>query len=173
MPLTMQEIIEKYNLEDESEPLILKGKKKKRFLEDLKGNQKGMMQAFDTAVRLSMEYTNYRGVHVILGIAKTAGIEDEITKNTILEELNYVKPGTQALDYEKIKKRKENGKVVDDYWDFLEDKNVLDMEKVATRHIIKINTTNNLGKFLIELTQNYWTSPKDIKERIKKRQTRE
>ena len=62
---------------------------------------------------------------------------------------------------------------VDDYWDFLEDKNVLDMEKVATRHIIKINTTNNLGKFLIELTQNYWTSPKDIKERIKKRQTRE
>ena len=149
MPISFDELIEKYKIDDFAKTLELRGREKVNFYNDIHEIIKGVCRIFDKITSIG----SLRGGLVLMSLAKLSESESVINKTDIKRNL--------TLDrLEKLM----------DAFEYLEKNNYIEIEKKTSKfHIIRLNESDNPDfKLFREIVQKYWTSPEEELERAKK-----
>ena len=146
--ISFDKFIQKYQLDNFDEELILKGRNKIDFFNDLSS-------IMDTFCRIFNKLTtifSLRGGQVLMSLAKLKSSEDVISKTDVLNCLN-------------IDRRE---KLIHAF-DYLLEHNFIKIKKKTSKfHIVKLNEKDNPDFILFrEIIQKFWISPREEKEKIK------
>jgi hypothetical protein len=149
MPITIEDFITKYGLDNFNQPLNLVGAEKVEFYNDLNTIFRDVCNIFD---RLS-NIASLRGAMVLLALAKLTGQDAIINKTDVKNSLNIDRLEKLAHAFE-----------------YLEKKNTIKIkEKTPKFHIIKLNKEDNPDLYLFqEIVKKFWKSPEEKKKALHK-----
>ncbi len=149
MTISYEDFIKKYQLDDFSKGLELKGHEKINFYNNLNEIMKIICRTFDKLTTIS----SLRGGQVLLSLAKLAIHESVINKTDI----------KNCLNIDRLEKLMHA-------FDYLEQQNYINIERKSKKfHIIKLNDKDNPDfKLFQEIIKRFWVSPEEEKERAKK-----
>ncbi len=148
MTISLNGFIEKYKLNDFNKPLELSGRDKIDFLNDLNNIMKSISNLFDKLANIN----SIREGLALIAIAKLQKLDAVTLKKNVMDCL--------LIDrYDAINRAFEN----------LEKQNYIKLEEIARAHRIKLNE-NDFPDFAIlrEIIQQYWESPEEVKNKMKK-----
>jgi hypothetical protein len=147
MKYSIDEFIQKYNLDDFKEKLELQGKEKLEFYNDLEKIFKTFVKILDNAANIP----SIRGLLLLMGLAKLNEFNEVINKSDIKDILNI----------DRLEK-------LSHAFDYLEKNNFIKVkEKTPRFHIVKLNKMDNPGLQMLEdLIIKYWESPKNKKSKV-------
>lgn len=140
--------IEKYHLNNNDEPLELKGLDKINFYNDLSEIMKSICRIFDKLTTIF----SLRGGQVLMSLARLQASEEIISKTDVMNCLN-------------IDRRE---KLIHAF-DFLLEHNYIEIKKKTSKfHMVKLNEKDNPDfEIFRELVQKFWTSPQEEKNKSK------
>lgn len=146
--ISFDKFIQKYQLDNFDEELILKGRNKIDFFNDLSS----IMETFCRILTKLTTIFSLRGGQVLMSLAKLKSSEDVISKTDVLNCLN-------------IDRRE---KLIHAF-DYLLEQNFIKIKKKTSKfHMVKLNEKDNPDFILFrELVQKFWISPQEEKEKIK------
>ena len=146
--ISFDKFIQKYQLDNFNEELILKGRNKIDFFNDLSS----IMETFCRILNKLTTIFSLRGGQVLMSLAKLKSSEDVISKTDVLNCLN-------------IDRRE---KLIHAF-DYLLEQNFIKIKKKTSKfHMVKLNEKDNPDFILFrELVQKFWISPQEEKEKIK------
>jgi len=149
MKFSFRNLLKKYQLDDFSIPLELKGKEKVEFFNDLH-------TLLETVCRILNKLTNIaslRGGQLLMSLAKLQSESTVVNKSDIMHDLNIDR-------LEKLLHA----------FNYLENENyIIIEEKTPKFHVIKLNEDDNPDFILFkEIVKMYWSSPSENKEKAKK-----
>jgi len=146
--ISFDKFIQKYQLDNFDEELILKGRNKIDFFNDLSS----IMETFCRILNKLTTIFSLRGGQVLMSLAKLKSSEDVISKTDVLNCLN-------------IDRRE---KLIHAF-DYLLEQNFIKIKKKTSKfHMVKLNEKDNPDFILFrELVQKFWISPQEEKEKIK------
>lgn len=149
MTISYEDFIKKYQLDDFSKGLELKGYEKVNFYNDLNEIMKIICKIFDKLTTIS----SLRGGQVILSLAKLQKQESIINKTDI----------KSCLNIDRLEKLMHA-------FDYLEQQNYIAIKRKTKKfHIVKLNDKDNPDfNLLQEIIQRFWSSPEEEKEKAKK-----
>jgi len=147
MTTSVENFIEKYQLDNFSEALILKGELKVGFFNDFNNILKAICNIF---IKIS-NIMSLRGGQVLLGLAKLEDSESIINKSDVQKCLNIDR-------FEKLIHA----------FEYLKDQNYIKVHKKNPKfHIVKLNEKDNPDlKLFKEIIQKFWISPQEEKEKL-------
>ncbi len=146
--ISFDKFIQKYQLDNFDEELILKGRNKIDFFNDLSA----IMETFSRILNRLTSIFSLRGGQVLMSLAKLQSSEDIISKTDVLHCLNIDRREKliHAFDY------------------LLEQKYIKIKKKTSKFHMVKLNEKDNPDFILFrEIVQKFWISPQEEKEKIK------
>ncbi|MFX1315676.1 MAG: hypothetical protein ACFE9T_07420 [Promethearchaeota archaeon] len=148
MTTSVEKFIEKYQLDNFNETLMLKGELKIDFFNDFNNILKAICNIFKKISNIM----SLRGGQVLLGLAKLEDSERVINKSDVQKCLNIDR-------FEKLLHA----------FEYLEDQNYIKVHKKNPKfHIVELNEKDNPDlKLLKEIIQKYWISPQEEKEKLK------
>ena len=149
MPITFEEFLEKYKIDDFTQPLELKGQEKVSFYNDITEIIKSVCRIFDKLTTMG----SLRGGQVLMSLAKLEESETVINKTDVKRNL--------AIDrLEKLLHA----------FDYLEQNNYIIIEKKTSKfHVVSLNDKDNPDFSLFkEIIQKYWLSPEEELEKAKR-----
>ena len=146
--ISFDKFIQKYQLDKFDEELILKGRNKIDFFNDLSS----IMDTFCRILNKLTTIFSLRGGQVLMSLAKLKSSEDVISKTDVLNCLN-------------IDRRE---KLIHAF-DYLLEQNFIRIKKKTSKfHMVKLNEKENPDFILFrEIVQKFWISPQEEKEKIK------
>ncbi|MFX1568770.1 MAG: hypothetical protein ACFFCV_10445 [Promethearchaeota archaeon] len=146
--ISYDKFIQKYQLDNFDEELILKGRNKIDFFNDLSS----IMETFCRILNKLTTIFSLRGGQVLMSLAKLKNFDDVISKTDVLNCLN-------------IDRRE---KLIHAF-DYLLEQNFIKIKKKTSKfHMVKLNEKDNPDFILFrELVQKFWISPQEEKEKIK------
>jgi hypothetical protein len=149
MPITFEEFLEKYNIDDFTKPLELKAQEKVSFYNDITEIIKSVCRIFDKLTTIA----SLRGGQVLMSLAKLEGTETVINKTDVKRNL-----GIDRLE-----------KLLHAF-DYLEQNNYIIIEKKTSKfHVLSLNEKDNPDFSLFkEIIQKYWLSPEEELEKTKR-----
>jgi len=149
MNISLDYFIKKYELDDFTKLLELKGKDKVDFYNDFNELIKVVCKIFDKLTTIA----SLRGGQVLMSSAKLQQSDSVINKTDIMNSLNIDR-------LEKLLHA----------FDYLEKQNFIKIrKKTAKFHMIELNEKDNPDFILFrEIIQKYWITPEDEKEKAKK-----
>ena len=149
MPITFEEFLEKYNIDDFTKPLELKAQEKVSFYNDITEIIKSVCRIFDKLTTIA----SLRGGQVLMSLAKLEGSETVINKTDVKRNL-----GIDRLE-----------KLLHAF-DYLEQNNYIIIEKKTSKfHVLSLNEKDNPDFSLFkEIIQKYWLSPEEELEKTKR-----
>ena len=147
MTISVENFIEKYQLDNFSKALILKGELKVRFFNDFNNVLKAICNIF---IKIS-NIMSLRGGQVLLGLAKLKDSESIINKSDVQKCLNIDRLEKLLHAFE-----------------YLEDQNYIKVHKKNPKfHIVELNEKDNPDlKLFREIIQKFWISPQEEKEKL-------
>jgi len=146
--ISFDKFIQKYQLDNFDEELILKGRNKIDFFNDLSS----IMETFCRILNKLTTIFSLRGGQVLMSLAKLKSSEDVISKTDVLNCLN-------------IDRRE---KLIHAFDCLLEQNFIKIKKKTSKFHMVKLNEKDNPDFILFrELVQKFWISPQEEKEKIK------
>ena len=145
---SINDFIEKYNLDSFDEVLELTSSDKISFLNDLNALLKTICRIFDKITTVF----SLRGGQVLMSLAKLQASEDVISKTDVMNCLN-------------IDRRE---KLIHAF-DFLLEHNYIEIKKKTSKfHMVKLNEGDNPDfKLFREIIQKFWISPDEEKNKTK------
>lgn len=145
---SINDFIEKYNLDSFDEVLELTSSDKISFLNDLNALLKTICRIFDKITTVF----SLRGGQVLMSLAKLQASEDVISKTDVMNCLN-------------IDRRE---KLIHAF-DFLLEHNYIEIKKKTSKfHMVKLNEGDNPDfKLFREIVQKFWISPEEEKNKTK------
>lgn len=145
---SINDFIEKYQLDSFDKVLELRGNKKLAFFNDLHTLLMGICRIFDKLTTIF----SLRGGQVLMSLAKLQGQEEVISKTDVMNSLN-------------IDRRE---KLIHAFDSLLEHNYIKIKKKTKKFHIVKLNEHDNPDFILFrEIVQNFWTSPQEEKDKAK------
>ncbi|MBY8992322.1 MAG: hypothetical protein KGD58_16370 [Candidatus Lokiarchaeota archaeon] len=143
---SINDFIEKYNLDSFDEVLELTSSDKISFLNDLNALLKTICRIFDKITTVF----SLRGGQVLMSLAKLQASEDVISKTDVMNCLN-------------IDRRE---KLIHAF-DFLLEHNYIEIKKKTSKfHMVKLNEGDNPDfKLFREIIQKFWISPEEEKNK--------
>jgi len=149
MPLTFEEFLDKYKIDDFTQSLELKGKDKINFYNDITEMIKSVCRIFDKLTTIP----SLRGGQVLMSLAKLQGSETVINKTDVKRNL-----GIDRLE-----------KLLHAF-DYLEQNNYIEIEKKTSKfHVISLNEKDNPDFSLFkDIIQRFWLSPEEELEKAKR-----
>ena len=149
MSISFEEFIQKYYIDNFNKTLELKGQEKVKFYNEFIEIIKSIARIFDKLTNIA----SIRGGQVLMSLAKLEKSESVINKTDIKRSLNIDR-------LEKLLHA----------FDYLEENNYINIEKKTSKfHVIKLNEKDNPDFTLFrEIIQNFWISPEEEEERVKK-----
>lgn len=149
MPLTFEEFLDKYKIDDFTGPLELKGKDKISFYNDIMEMIKSVCRIFDKLTTIA----SLRGGQVLMSLAKLAASETVINKTDVKNNL-----GIDRLE-----------KLLHAF-DYLEQNNYIIIEKKTSKfHVVSLNEQDNPDFTLFkDIIQRFWLSPEEELEKAKR-----
>ena len=149
MPITFEEFLEKYKIDDFTKPLELKAQEKVSFYNDIIEIIKSVCRIFDKLTTIA----SLRGGQVLMSLAKLEGTETVINKTDVKRNL-----GIDRLE-----------KLLHAF-DYLEQNNYIIIEKKTSKfHVLSLNEKDNPDFSLFkEIIQKYWLSPEEELEKTKR-----
>ncbi|TFG23192.1 MAG: hypothetical protein EU533_03420 [Promethearchaeota archaeon] len=148
-PLTFEEFLDKYRIDDFTTSMELKGKDKISFYNDITEMIKSVCRIFDKLTTIG----SLRGGQVLMSLAKLAGSETVINKTDVKRNL-----GIDRLE-----------KLLHAF-DYLEQNNYIEIEKKTTKfHVVSLNEKDNPDFTLFkDIIQRFWLSPEEELEKAKR-----
>ena len=145
---SFDKFIQKYQLNNFEKELILKGRDKIDFYNDLSA----IMETFCRILNRLTTIFSLRGGQVLMSLAKLQSSEDVISKTDVMNCLN-------------IDRRE---KLIHAF-DFLLEQNYIKIKKKTSKfHMVKLNENDNPDFILFrEIIQKFWTSPQEEKDKLK------
>lgn len=149
MPITFEEFLEKYKIDDFTKPLELKAQEKVNFYNDITEIIKSVCRIFDKLTTIA----SLRGGQVLMSLAKLEGTETVINKTDVKRNL-----GIDRLE-----------KLLHAF-DYLEQNNYIIIEKKTSKfHVLSLNEKDNPDFSLFkEIIQKFWLSPEEELEKTKR-----
>ena len=149
MPITFEEFLDKYKIDDFTESLELKGKDKISFYNDITEIIKSVCRIFDKLTTIA----SLRGGQVLMSLAKLEGSETVINKTDVKRNL-----GIDRLE-----------KLLHAF-DYLEQNNYIIIEKKTSKfHVVSLNKEDNPDFSLFkDIIQRFWLSPEEELEKAKR-----
>jgi len=149
MSISFEEFIQKYDIDNFTKILELKGQEKVKFYNEFIEIIKSISRIFDKLTNIA----SIRGGQVLMSLAKLEKSETVINKTDIKRSLNIDR-------LEKLLHA----------FDYLEENNYINIEKKTSKfHVIKLNEKDNPDFTLFrEIIQNFWISPEEEEARVKK-----
>lgn len=149
MTISLNEFIKKYELDVLNKSLELKGLNKAEFLNDLKIIMQSISKLFDSLASTSFKNEGL----LLLGLAKLQKKDAVILKSDIKNCLLIERYDALTNSFEKLEKQ-----------------NYIKIKEIrANIHQVKLNEEDNPNfKIFREIVQNYWESPEEQKNRVKK-----
>ena len=149
MPITFEQFLEKYKIDDFTRPLELKGQEKVSFYNDLTEIIKSVCRIFDKLTTMG----SLRGGQVLMSLAKLEASETVINKTDVKRNLTIDR-------LEKLLHA----------FDYLEQNNYVIIEKKTSKfHVVSLNEEDNPDFSLFkEIIQKYWLSPEEELEKAKR-----
>ena len=145
---SINDFIEKYQLDRFDEALELKSRDKINFYNDLEALLNTICRIFD---KITTTFS-LRGGQVLMSLAKLQASEDVISKTDIMNCLN-------------IDRRE---KLIHAFDSLLEHNYIEIKKKTSKFHMVKLNEGDNPDfKLFREIVEKFWTSPKEEKDKTK------
>jgi len=149
MSISIEEFLQKYDIDDFTKTLELKGQDKVSFFRDFNGIIKSISRIFDKLTTIA----SLRGGQVLMSLAKLDTPESIVNKTDIKRNLSI----------DRLEKLTHPFK-------YLEENNYIKIEKKTSKfHVVKLNEKDNPDLRLFrEIVQKFWISPEEEEERVKK-----
>ncbi len=149
MSISFEEFIQKYDIDNFTKILELKGQEKVKFYNEFIEIIKSISRIFDKLTNIA----SIRGGQVLMSLAKLEKSETVINKTDIKRSLNIDR-------LEKLLHA----------FDYLEENNYINIEKKTSKfHVIKLNEKDNPDFTLFrEIIQKFWISPEEEEARVNK-----
>lgn len=149
MPITFEEFLAKYKIDDFTKSLELKGQEKVSFYNDLTEMIKSVCRIFDKLTTIA----SLRGGQVLMSLAKLEESETVINKTDVKKNL-----GIDRLE-----------KLLHAF-DYLEQNNYIVIEKKTSKfHVVSLNDKDNPDFSLFkDIIQRFWLSPEEELEKTKR-----
>jgi hypothetical protein len=147
MSISIKEFIKKYNLDDFSQTLEIKGEKKLEFYTDLNNILRGISRIFDKLTNIE----SLRGGQVLMALAKLEQSEPVINKTDVKNCLNIDRLDKLSHAFE-----------------YLEDKGYISIdEKTPKFHILNLSIKEKPDlKIFKEIVEKFWIPPEEMKNEL-------
>lgn len=144
MTISVHDFINKYQLDNFNEILLLEGEKKVEFYNDFDRILRSICNIFEKISNLM----SLRGGQVLLGLAKLKKSDTIINKSDVQKCLNIDR-------FEKLLHA----------FEYLEDQNYIRVQRKNPKfHVVELNEKDNPDlKIFKEIIQNFWISPQEQK----------